>query len=105
MQEQAVPNSSTFPLTKNHVFAVVRISFHHPSSSEWWQRIACLCNVRANLTLDGNEYAKYGTARSKRRMWLRAMIQKTAQEWGEERLDGVEALQTYTPLQYLNRKG
>jgi len=36
--------------------------FHHPSFSEWWQRIACLCNVRANLTLDGKEYAKYGAA-------------------------------------------
>jgi len=38
------------------------MSFHHPSFSEWWQRIACLCNVRANLTLDGKEYAKYGAA-------------------------------------------
>jgi hypothetical protein len=38
------------------------MSFHHPSFSEWWQRIACLCNVRANLTLDGREYAKYGAA-------------------------------------------
>src|SRR3989442_8291704 len=38
------------------------LSFHHPSFSEWWRRIACLCNVRANLTLDGKEYAKYGAA-------------------------------------------
>ena len=38
------------------------MSFHHPSFSEWWQRIACLCNIRANLTLDGKEYAKYGAA-------------------------------------------
>lgn len=38
------------------------MSFYHPSFSEWWQRIACLCNVRANLTLDGKEYAKYGAA-------------------------------------------
>jgi hypothetical protein len=38
------------------------MSFHHSSFSEWWQRIACLCNIRANLTLDGKEYAKYGTA-------------------------------------------
>jgi hypothetical protein len=38
------------------------MSFHHSSFSEWWQRIACLCNIRANLTLDGNEYAKYGAA-------------------------------------------
>jgi len=38
------------------------MSFHHPSFSEWWQRIACLCNIRANLTLNGKEYAKYGTA-------------------------------------------
>jgi hypothetical protein len=38
------------------------MSFHHASFSEWWQRIACLCNVRANLTLDGKEYAKYGAA-------------------------------------------
>jgi hypothetical protein len=37
-------------------------SFHHPSFSEWRQRIACLCNIRANLTLDGKEYAKYGAA-------------------------------------------
>src|SRR5437764_5786041 len=38
------------------------MSFHHPSFSEWWQRIACLSNVRANLTLDGKEYATYGAA-------------------------------------------
>jgi hypothetical protein len=38
------------------------MSFHHPSFSEWWQRIACLCNIGANLTLDGKEYAKYGAA-------------------------------------------
>jgi len=38
------------------------MSFHHPGFSEWWQRIACLCNIRANLTLDGKEYAKYGAA-------------------------------------------
>jgi len=38
------------------------MSFHHPTFSEWWQRIACLCNIRANLTLDGKEYAKYGAA-------------------------------------------
>jgi len=38
------------------------MSFHHPSFSEWWQRIACLCNIRANLTLDGKEYAKYGAS-------------------------------------------
>lgn len=36
------------------------ISFHHSTFSEWWQRIALLCNVRANLTLSANEYAKYG---------------------------------------------
>ena len=38
------------------------MSFHHARCSEWWQRIACLCNIRANLTLDGREYAKYGAA-------------------------------------------
>ena len=38
------------------------MSFHHSRFSEWWQRIACLCNIRANLTLDGKEYAKYGAA-------------------------------------------
>ena len=38
------------------------MSFHHSSFGEWWQRIACLCNIRANLTLDGKEYAKYGEA-------------------------------------------
>jgi len=39
------------------------MSFHHSSFCEWWQRIACLCNIRANLTLNGKEYAKYGVAR------------------------------------------
>ena len=38
------------------------MSFHHANFSEWWQRIACLCNVRANLTLSRSEYAKYGAA-------------------------------------------
>jgi hypothetical protein len=38
------------------------LSLHCASFGEWWQRIACLCNIRANLTLDGNEYAKYGAA-------------------------------------------
>jgi hypothetical protein len=38
------------------------MSFHHASFSEWCQRIACLCNIRANFTLDGKEYAKYGAA-------------------------------------------
>jgi len=42
--------------------AAEAMSFHHSSFSEWWQRIACLCNIRANLTLDGKEYAKYGAA-------------------------------------------
>lgn len=37
------------------------MSFHH-ANFQWWQRIACLCNIRANFTLTGNEYAKYGTA-------------------------------------------
>ena len=37
------------------------MSFHH-ANFKWWQRIACLCNIRANFTLTGNEYAKYGTA-------------------------------------------
>jgi P-loop containing NTP hydrolase pore-1 len=37
------------------------MSFHHPSFSEWWQRIAFLCNIRANVTVNGNEYGKYGT--------------------------------------------
>jgi hypothetical protein len=36
------------------------MSFHHPNCSEWWQRIALLCNVRANLTVCGREYGKYG---------------------------------------------
>jgi len=38
------------------------MSFHHSSFSEWWQRIACLCHIRANLTLGGKEYAKYGAS-------------------------------------------
>jgi predicted RNA methylase len=38
------------------------MSFHHPSFREWWQRIASLCNIRANLTLDSKEYAKCGAA-------------------------------------------
>jgi hypothetical protein len=38
------------------------MSLHHPSFSEWWQRIACLCHIRANLTLDSKEYAGCGAA-------------------------------------------
>jgi predicted RNA methylase len=38
------------------------MSFRHPSFGGWWQRIACLCKIRANLTLVGKEYAKYRTA-------------------------------------------
>src|SRR5947209_18634058 len=36
--------------------------FHLPIFIESWQPIACLSNVRVNLTLAGSEYAKYGTA-------------------------------------------
>ena len=34
------------------------MSLHHSSFSSWYRRIACLCNIRANLTLYANEYAK-----------------------------------------------
>lgn len=36
------------------------MSFHHSTLDKWWQCIACLCNIRGNLTLDGKEYATYG---------------------------------------------
>src|SRR6185369_13089017 len=38
------------------------MSLHRSCFNEWWQRIACLCNIRANLTLDGKEYTSYGAA-------------------------------------------
>lgn len=37
------------------------MSFHRPSFTEWWQRIAREYNVRANFHLNGKEYGKYGT--------------------------------------------
>ena len=37
------------------------MSFHRPTFTEWWQRIARLYHVRANFHLNGNEYGKYGT--------------------------------------------
>jgi protein strawberry notch len=37
------------------------MSFHCPSFTEWWQRLAREYNVRANFHLNGREYGKYGT--------------------------------------------
>src|SRR5215470_2926810 len=37
------------------------MGFTHSAFGEWWKRIASAYNVRANLTIDGNEYGKYGT--------------------------------------------
>jgi predicted RNA methylase len=36
------------------------MSFHHAYFSDWGQRIALLCKIRANLTLSGSEYAMCG---------------------------------------------
>ncbi|MGH9823033.1 MAG: strawberry notch-like NTP hydrolase domain-containing protein, partial [Blastocatellia bacterium] len=37
------------------------MSFARPTFTQWWRQIASSYNVRANLTIGGNEYAKYGT--------------------------------------------
>ena len=37
------------------------VRFQVSAFSQWWQEIAKTYNVRANLHLDGREYAKYGT--------------------------------------------
>jgi len=37
------------------------MAFTHPAFSQWWREIASAYNVRANLTIDGKEYGKYGT--------------------------------------------
>src|SRR6266852_7146897 len=60
------------------------MSFHHPSFSEWWQRIACLCNIRANLTLDGKEYAKYGAAPDVQILVIDKTGATTGQNWQEQ---------------------
>jgi hypothetical protein len=38
------------------------MNLYDSSFSMWWRRIACLCNIRANLTLDGKEYPRSGAA-------------------------------------------
>src|SRR6266581_3821033 len=60
------------------------MSFHHASFSEWWQRIACLCNIRANLTLDGKEYAKYGAAPDVQILVIDKTGATTGQNWQEQ---------------------
>ncbi|MDQ3256785.1 MAG: strawberry notch family protein, partial [Acidobacteriota bacterium] len=37
------------------------MSFHRPTFTEWWQRVARLYHVRANFHVNGKEYGKYGT--------------------------------------------
>ena len=60
------------------------MSFHHPNFSEWWQRIACLCNVRANFTLTGNEYAKYGAAPDVQILVIDKTGPTPGQDWQEQ---------------------
>lgn len=38
------------------------MNLHDSRFIEWWRRIACLCNIRALLTLDGKEYPRSGAA-------------------------------------------
>jgi hypothetical protein len=38
------------------------VSFHRPAMTPWWENLMTQYTVRANLGLDGREYAKYGTA-------------------------------------------
>jgi hypothetical protein len=37
------------------------VSFQRPAFTGWWQKVASLYNVRANYSLDGKVYRKYGT--------------------------------------------
>jgi hypothetical protein len=60
------------------------MSFHHPSFSEWWQRIACLCNVRANLTQDGKDYAKYGAVADVQILVIDKTGATRGQNWQEQ---------------------
>ena len=59
------------------------MSFHH-ANVEWWQRIACLCNIRANFTLTGNEYAKYGTAPDVQILVIDKNGPTPGQDWQEQ---------------------
>jgi predicted RNA methylase len=59
------------------------MSFHH-ANFEWWQRIACLCNIRANFTLTGNEYAKYGTAPDVQILVIDKTGPTPGQDWQEQ---------------------
>ncbi|MGI8839028.1 MAG: strawberry notch-like NTP hydrolase domain-containing protein [Pyrinomonadaceae bacterium] len=59
------------------------MSFHH-ANFEWWQRIACLCNIRANFTLTGNEYAKYGTAPDVQLLVIDKTGPTPGQDWQEQ---------------------
>jgi predicted RNA methylase len=60
------------------------MSFHHAYFSEWWQRIACLCDIRANFTLTGNEYAKYGAAPDIQILVIDKTGATPGQEWQEQ---------------------
>jgi hypothetical protein len=60
------------------------LSFHHSGFREWWQRIACLCNIRANLTLDGKEYAKYGAAPNVQILFIDKTGVTPGQNWEEQ---------------------
>ena len=59
------------------------MSFHH-ANFQWWQRIACLCNIRANFTLTGNEYAKYGTAPDVQILVIDKTGPTPGQDWQEQ---------------------
>ena len=59
------------------------MSFHH-ANFQWWQRIACLANIRANFTLTGNEYAKYGTAPDVQILVIDKTGPTPGQDWQEQ---------------------
>jgi hypothetical protein len=59
------------------------MSFHH-ANFQWWQRIACLCNIRANFTLTGNEYSKYGTAPDVQILVIDKTGPTPGQDWQEQ---------------------
>src|SRR5690242_9262705 len=60
------------------------MSFHHSSFSEWWQRIACLCNIRANLTIEGKEYSKYGASHDVQMLVIDKTAPTPGANWQEQ---------------------
>ena len=60
------------------------MSFHRPTFTEWWQRIARLYNVRANFHLNGREYGKYGTTFDNQIMIIDKTGQTPGDNWQEQ---------------------